>query len=445
MAVCIKLTMKLPFTCYNSREIAALDFAVDANVCMKSCKIIGLTGAFGSGCTTAAKHLRDTRKFVMVRLSDAIRTEWVKSNKGEPSRLELQKLGDDLRQKNHAGILVELAFKELAQKNNGQLPECIVIDGLRNVGEINYLRDEHGYRFTLIAALASFDARWDRIESTYTDRGLGRAEFIEDDKRDKNEETPYGQQVELCVDRADILIDNSMTVSTTEFKRKVLDFVDLAMGTLSRGATQPEILMNIAFSSSHSSKCIKRHVGAVIADHKGQIVSAGYNENPLGTNPCIEEPEYENQCFRDIIRNEHFKSLSDRGARCPVCGEKIVFVKGPPWRCKACATKGEKTNLESFFFPDRALNWCTAVHAEVWAILAAGERARNGVLYTTTFPCAQCAEKIVQSGIAKVVFTESYPDVFGAARLKLGAVDLEQFEGVRSSSFERIFSKTKPD
>lgn len=407
--------------------------------------IIGLTGAFGSGCTTAAKHLRDSRNFTLLRLSDPIRAEWSRTNGTEPSRLELQRLGDDLRRENHAGILVELAFKALADKCAGKLPDKIVIDGIRNVGEVSYLRNEYGYRFTLIAILASFDARWDRIESTYTDRNLGLQDFIADDQRDKNEETDYGQQVELCVDKADILIDNSVPVSTTEFKKKVVDFVDLATGSKHRSATQTEILMNIAFSSSHSSKCIKRHVGAVIADAMGQVVSAGYNENPLGTNPCIEEPEYENECFRDIIRNNHFKLLADKGARCPVCGEKIVFEKGPPWRCKACAEKLEKTNLESFFFPDRALNWCTAIHAEVWAILAAAERARDGTLYTTTFPCAQCAEKIVQAAIVRVVFTESYPDPYGASRLKLGGVELEQFEGVRSSSFERIFSKIKPD
>jgi deoxycytidylate deaminase len=407
--------------------------------------IIGLTGAFGSGCTTAAKHLRDARHFEVVRLSDPIRSEWTKISKDEPSRLQLQRLGDELREKNHPGVLVERALDAASQKNGGKLPHEIVIDGIRNVGEIDYLRNTGGYNFTLIAVLASNDARWDRIESNYTDKGLGRTEFIEDDKRDKNEETPYGQQVELCVDKADILIDNSIGVSTTEFKRKLLDFVDLATGKKPRGASQAEILMNIAFSSSHSSKCLKRHVGAVIVDPRGQVVSAGYNENPLGTHPCAEEPQYEYQCFRDIIRNEHFKSLADKGARCPICAEKIVFEKGPPWRCKACAAKEEKTNLESFFFPDRALNWCTAVHAEVWAILAAGERARGGTLYTTTFPCAQCAEKIVQCGISKVVFTESYPDPYGAKRLELGEVELEQFEGVRSSSFERIFSKTKPD
>jgi deoxycytidylate deaminase/dephospho-CoA kinase len=405
--------------------------------------IIGLTGAFGSGCTTTAKHLRDKRNFHLVRLSDPIKTKWSETHKEEPTRLDLQRLGDELRQKNHPGILVELALQ--AAGSDGKLPEKLVIDGIRNIGEVDYLRDAYGYRFTLIAVLASVDARWDRIGSNYTDNGLTQSDFVADDLRDRNEETQYGQQVELCVDRADILIDNSTEVSLSRFKTKLLEFVDLITGKKLRSAKQTEILMNIAFSASHSSKCIKRHVGAVIADPAGQVVSAGYNENPLGTHPCIEEPEYENQCFRDIIRNDHFRSLADKGARCPVCGEKLVFEKGPPWRCKACADKGEKTNLESFFFPDRALNWCTAVHAEVWAVLAAGERARKGTLYTTTFPCSQCAEKIVQSGIVKVVFTESYPDPYGASRLKLGGVALEQFEGVRSSSFERIFSRTKPD
>src|SRR5690349_6634248 len=86
---------------------------------LKSPTIIGLTGAFGSGCTTAAKHLRDARQFAMVRLSDSIRTEWAKANEGEPSRLELQRLGDELRQKNHPGILVELTLAGLAEKNTG--------------------------------------------------------------------------------------------------------------------------------------------------------------------------------------------------------------------------------------------------------------------------------------------------------------------------------------
>jgi dCMP deaminase len=90
------------------------------------------------------------------------------------------------------------------------------------------------------------------------------------------------------------------------------------------------------------------------------------------------------------------------------------------------------------------MTWCTAVHAEVWAILAAGERARGGELYTTTHPCFQCAEKIAQAGIRRVCFTEAYPDADSAKRLTMAGVELVQFEGVRSASFERIFARNRP-
>lgn len=168
--------------------------------------IIGLTGAFGSGCSTAGSHLRDTRKFTLVRLSDVLRTAWKDTHKRQPSRSELQRLGDELRRDNHGGTLVQKAIEGLKKSNKNAIPQFVVVDGIRNVGEIAHLRDLYGYRFTLIAVLASFDARWDRISSAYTDKGLSQSDFIADDQRDKNEETEYGQQVELCVDRADILI-----------------------------------------------------------------------------------------------------------------------------------------------------------------------------------------------------------------------------------------------
>ena len=85
------------------------------------------------------------------------------------------------------------------------------------------------------------------------------------------------------------------------------------------------------------------------------------------------------------------------------------------------------------------MSWCTAVHAEVSAVLAAGERARGGTLYTTTFPCFQCAEKITQVGIKTVYYSEAYPDPHSGKRLELSGIDLRQFEGVRSSSIERFF------
>jgi deoxycytidylate deaminase len=397
--------------------------------------VFGFTGAFGSGCTTAAKHLRDERGFKLVPLSGPLRAQWSKEHGNvDPQRFDLQKLGDKLRRDHGTGILIDRSLEEC-----GESDKRIVVDGIRNLGEIAKLRDIFGYRFTLFSILSSPDARWSRISSKYTDEKLTRGDFEDDDERDRDEDTVHGQQVELCLDKADILLNNQDDVSLSDYKRKILEYADLVLGDKRRGATQQEILMSMAFSSAHSSKCLKRHVGALVVDVRGQVVGVGYNENPIGTRPCVEEPTYDFKCYRDNLRNLHFGDLANRGARCPQCGERLTLQQGPPWRCEACQTKGEKTNLESFFFPDRAMSWCTAVHAEVSAILAAAERARGGTLYTTTFPCFQCAEKITQVGIKTVYYSEAYPDAHSGKRLELSNIELKQFEGVRSSSIERFF------
>jgi deoxycytidylate deaminase len=339
-----------------------------------------------------------------------------------------------------SGVLVDLSV--LPEEKPG---EHLVIDGIRNLGEIESLRRLFGYKFVLVAIISSFEDRWHRVgPSEYTNRNLSQLDFAADDQRDSNEETAFGQQVQLCIDKADILIDNRARVTLREFREKILSYVDLATGVALRHAKQSEILMNMAYSASASSKCLKRNVGAIVVDAHGSVVAVGYNENPLRTRPCVEEPLYGNRCHRDNVRNQHFALLSERGARCPVCGQQLRPIQGPPWHCDACATEGIKTNLEQFFFPDKAMTWCTAVHAEVWAILAAGERARGGELYTTTHPCFQCAEKIAQAGIRRVCFTEAYPDADSAKRLTMAGVELVQFEGVRSASFERIFARNRP-
>jgi deoxycytidylate deaminase/dephospho-CoA kinase len=408
--------------------------------------VVAFTGAFGSGCTTGTKHLRDTKKFRYVLLSQTLRDHWQDQNPGkEPDRLDLQRLGDKLRAERGNGALVDLALESIETDGEADLVERLVLDGVRNLGEVDRLKDLFGYKFTLVAVLASIDARWDRIGRTaYTDRGLGRRNFVEDDLRDADEEISSGQQVIPCLDKADILIDNSEAVTLAKYLEKLTSFIELLSGERPRQATQSEILMNMAFSSSHSSKCLKRHVGAIIVDRGGQLISVGYNENPLATKPCMEEPTYGFKCYRDIVRNNHFSSLVAKGAKCPECGEAFQAMQGPPWRCSACTKKDIKTNLEKYFFPDRAMSLCTAIHAEVWAILSAGERARGGTLYTTTFPCFQCAEKITQVGVKAVFYTEAYPDPLSRDRLLLAEIELHQFEGVRSASFEKIFSATRP-
>jgi deoxycytidylate deaminase/dephospho-CoA kinase len=396
--------------------------------------VIALTGPFGAGLTTAAQRMQAKNGYQHVSVSDGLRREWVSRYDSElPTRSDLQRLGDELRQSGGPGAIVNSALAQTDLNLDGP----IVIESLKNVGEISSLRQRFGYRLLLVAILSDIEVRTQRLIPVYDQLGLDPNHLKDDDLRDRNEEVPYGQEVELCIDLADIILLNNGPLP--EYLQKIDDLVGLAAQTKKRDLTEIEIYMQAAYSMARSSKCLKRHVGAILVDSLGRVVAASYNENPSGTKPCVEEALYNFRCHRDIVRNRHFTSLARRGAKCPVCDSPILNIEGPPWRCPRCYQQGRKTDLELYFFPDRAMNWCTAVHAEVRAILAAGDRARGAVLYTTTFPCMQCAEKITEAGVVGVVYTEAYPDPYGSERLRIARIDVRQFEGVRSSAVDRLF------
>ena len=401
--------------------------------------VIGLTGPFGSGCSTVANVLGHLEpQFKLSKLSDEVREAWTSHE--EATRHELQALGDKLRGEHGGGHLASETVRRLEEDEVSH--KRVVIDGIRNTSEIEFLRDRFGDRFFLFAIFAPTDIRWERVRDDYVKHGQDEQDFLGDDRRDANEETPHGQQVELCVDQSDVFLRNSVNLSAlqlgTMLKEKVSAYVDLLTRVSPRYPTLDEVLMNIAFSAAHSTRCLKRQVGAVIATERGEPISVGYNENPDKILPCVDEF---GECFRDRIRNEHFFQLSESKTVCPKCGKKIEQTIGPPWRCGSC-----KVNLERYFFPDRAMKWCTALHAEERAIINAHGRVLDGsIIYTTAFPCFLCAEKILQAGISRIVFADPYPDILSAELLEHAnpPVEVERFEGVRSGSFDRIFGRVR--
>lgn len=421
----------------------------------KSASVIGFTGPFGSGCSTAAEILVARRGYRSFLLSSIVSDLWKQENKNRPpARADLQELGNEIRRKSgNPGALAEIAIGQLEQ--DAKEWNSVVIDGIRNVGEIEVLREKFGRRFYLIALECPASERWRRLQSVYTKNKLTIEDFLRDNERDRFQEYAHGQQVQLCVDRADALLINDRNEKKNKFKlltRKLTGYLDLITGTSPRYAKPAEILMNLAYSAGHGSKCLKRQVGAVLVaappNVMGEIVGQGFNENPIGTFACVEEPRYgadakrkiPGACYRDIVRHDAFVKLAQLQRRCPQCGQVIKNVAAvPPWRCTSCGA-----DLEEFFWPERAMTLCTAVHAEVAAVLAAGARARGTTLYTTTFPCFQCSEKIAQAGVRNIVFTEPYPDIRAAERLEIAGIEIERFEGIRSSRFDEIFSRARP-
>src|SRR3990167_1735093 len=97
---------------------------------------IGLVGPFGSGKSTLTKIIEE-QGFSSVRLSQFIEEEIKKKNiQGDNKRKILQDVGNSLRKQYGADILTKKAL-ELAVRNHASL---LVIDGIRNVGEIEYLK-----------------------------------------------------------------------------------------------------------------------------------------------------------------------------------------------------------------------------------------------------------------------------------------------------------------
>lgn len=119
--------------------------------------------------------------------------------------------------------------------------------------------------------------------------------------------------------------------------------------------------MQMAQVIAGRSTCLRRQVGAVIVKDK-QILSTGYNGSPVGLRHCDETG-----CLRESL--------------------------GIP--------SGERHEI------------CRAVHAEQNALVQA---ARHGVaiagadIYTTVQPCALCTKLLINAGIQRIVYGDSYPD-----------------------------------
>ncbi|MBU4689741.1 dCMP deaminase family protein [Mycoplasma zalophidermidis] len=106
--------------------------------------------------------------------------------------------------------------------------------------------------------------------------------------------------------------------------------------------------MALAKVSALRSKDPSTQVGACIIDKDRKIVGLGYNGMPLGIDDAF------------------------------------------PWDRKADHTKETK-------YP-------YVVHAEVNAILNAFGKTKNATLFTSLYPCSNCAKTIVQAGITTIIY-----------------------------------------
>ena len=164
--------------------------------------IIGLVGPIASGKGILSEYLSQ-QGFIVEKLSDRIREETAKRGL-EVNRKHLQDVGNDLRKVYGSQILAELTLK----KNSENIyPICI--DGVRNPGEVDFIKKNGGM---VIGINAPKELRlvWylERAGKREEDGASVESFNIANDRDLGLGEASNGQQVGECLKMSDYVIEN---------------------------------------------------------------------------------------------------------------------------------------------------------------------------------------------------------------------------------------------
>jgi dephospho-CoA kinase len=148
----------------NSENNSALSMTAEA----KKQLVLGLTGAFGSGCSTLVDVLIGNYKFEGFCLSDPINEEWCKNHLGrdikEATRDEKQDIGNEMRTREpHFNKTLAFMAYERAQKAGKLDNPFLVFDSIRNTEEVEFFRTVFA-NFYLVAVDCVEEDRWLRVQ-----------------------------------------------------------------------------------------------------------------------------------------------------------------------------------------------------------------------------------------------------------------------------------------
>lgn len=348
------------------------------------------------------------------------------------------------------------------RKDGGDLNH-FAIESFRNPAEVRFFKKRYG-SFYLCSVFASLEDRKKRLAERYDERI---------DERDQGASAKpnelYKQNVTGCTLLADYAITN---MNDKEYYKyglvRLLALIDRP------GYIPPstdEVFMNFAYTISLRSTCLSRQVGAVITNQDGFVIAAGWNDVGSGQMGCSLNCIDDYKKYSDseyLLENWHpfLESFDKAGLFDSLKGDNYFCFKD----LQSSKIVKEKIRAAIFNYykvhhPDepvhdvdsiadeisskisvKRLEYARSLHAEENAILQAarfgGMGISGGTIYTTTYPCELCSKKIYQAQLKRVVYTEPYPGGLSEqVFLKDGVrtIAIEQFEGVKSPSFHRLF------
>lgn len=376
---------------------------------------------------------------------------YVVAGQSEAPRSELERLdrgmnsGKSCRERFQRGdFFALLAINEINEGRTGTPIEprprtAHVIRSLKHPDEVETLRRAYGDGFFLLGVSSSVKTRRHYLKNV---KGIPEAELERLIDRDDREAGDFGQRTRDVFQMSDAFITTDDVERLSDQLSRILDLLFSAPVV---PPTADEYAMFLAYAASLRSADLSRQVGAVIANKKNDIVSTGANDVPK-FGGGLYWPGRNDQ--RDYVRKEDYNEKEKRDIT-------LRIMK----KLKPDSTVADEELLAEGLkvLKDTGLLGITeygrAVHAEMEALLSAarnGIAIRGGTLYTTTYPCHNCAKHIVAAGIKKVKFVEPYPKSY-ATKMHSDSIEsngeggtdkvrFEPFVGIGPRRFVDLFS-----
>jgi dephospho-CoA kinase len=172
---------------------------------MKLIAFVGMPASGKSEASAIAKKLG----IPVVNMGDVVREETAKRGL-LPTDENIGGTGTALRREEG----MEGIAKRCIPKIRSIRSKVVVIDGIRNINEIEYYKKEFGNDFKLIAINTPFDIRFERVRKRARSDDMKSMEELK--RRDEREK---GWGLDRAIEKADINSDNIGTIE--KFKEKM--------------------------------------------------------------------------------------------------------------------------------------------------------------------------------------------------------------------------------
>jgi deoxycytidylate deaminase len=338
--------------------------------------------------------------------------------------------GNELRHLwREAEAVARLAIEEVRRRRDARgddPPTCaFILRSLKRPEEVRLLQNVYRGQFVLIGCHTPREIRIRQLANEIARKRsssdlrphLAKAEQLAD--RDEHERglvttepekrkyfKLFGQSVEETFPLADAYVNLQRPAVARE---QLTRFCDLLLGSPFISPSKDEVAMFHASAAAVRSTDLSRQVGAAITTPNGDdIIAVGCNEVPrAGGGAYWEGDEDDARDFRlGIDGNQDQRDRAMREVFAVLRSKRLLSDEALSAGPQAFEKALEDTRV------DALTEFTRATHAEMAALLAAARRGTSvvgGVLYSTTFPCHNCAKHIVTAGVARVVFIEPYP------------------------------------